>query len=217
MFELKGKSYTPERFKLKKWVEFEHIQKQLDQAIRDQNVDEYERKICLLISFAFGVSEEEILDAPWYEQIQLASGITEINNIKHIPLLQKDSTKRPEIKEPWEYEGRTWFWWVNKLAKNYSWNREYIAELDIDEALALLQEILVDEQLQKEWEWSKTEIAYPYNETTKKSKFQPLTRPQWMIGEPVKAADVPKVKILKKMLPVGRIINGEDGSERIVN
>lgn len=75
------------------------------------------------------------------------------------------------------------------------------SELDPDDGVALLQEILTDDQLEKEWQWSLSEIAYPYNPDTKKSEFKNLPRPVWMqkeIRKPVK-----QIKIPASMLPVG--------------
>lgn len=214
MFELNGKLYTPVRLKLRRWIEFEHIQQEIGKAIRDQNVEEYERKLCILISFVLEVSEEEILHAPWYEQAQAYTEITNVNQVKRIPIVQPSHESGRPV--PWDYEGRTWFWWIHILSKNYGWSIAQVEELDIDEATALLQEILVEEQLRKEWEWSLTEIAYPYNSTTKKSVFHPLDRPAWMRGVAGVPLPAQKVRFHKHMIPVGRII-GEDGNERIVN
>jgi hypothetical protein len=90
------------------------------------------------------------------------------------------------------------------FSSTYGWDEDRIANLDIDTAIGLLQEILITEQLDHEWQFSITELAYPYNETTKKSSFRPLPRPDWM------KKIIPKVtKIRKDFLPLGNIIGVE--------
>jgi hypothetical protein len=210
---LKGKAYTPIRLKLRKWLEFEKSQEALTKTISDKNVEAYASTLYVLIASSLSISIEEIFNAPWYEIAQAYSVITNLNKVKEIPLLKSDPTKPKEI--PWEYDERDWFWWVHTFAKNYSWTISVVEELDIDDALALLQEVLVEQQFEKEWQWGLSEIAYPYNAGTKKQEFQKLDRPVWMEG---KAVNLPatRVHFKKSMLPVGKII-GEDGNERIVN
>ena len=115
-----------------------------------------------------------------------------------------DTKKKPV----WDYEGRTWYSWVHDLAHAYGWSMEYIAELDIDDASSLLQELIIDDQLEKEFYWMTSEIAYPYNESSKKSEFKPLDRPIWMRDEirSIKEGKDQTVRILKEHLPVGNII-----------
>jgi hypothetical protein len=210
---LKGKMYLPIRLRLRKWLEFEKSQELLMKSISDKNIESYASNLYILIANALSVSIEEIFNAPWYEIIQAYSAITDLNKVREIPLLKSDPSKPKEI--PWEYDGRDWFWWVHMFAKNYGWTIPSVEELDINDALSLLQEVLVDQQLEKEWQWGLSEIAYPYNEGTKKQEFHKLDRPMWMEG---KQANLPamKVRFKKSMLPVGKII-GEDGNERIVN
>jgi len=60
------------------------------------------------------------------------------------------------------------------LAKNYGWTLEYVSMLQVEEALAKIQEILVDEQLEHEFFYGLSEVAYSYDSSTKKSKFVPM-------------------------------------------
>ena len=99
----------------------------------------------------------------------------------------------------WDYEGRTWYAWANLFAKSFSWALEYIAELDLDDAIALLQEMRSSEQLNREWEWMLTEISYD-----KKGKHKELPRPHWMKGTIIPEAST---KIKKSMLPVGNVLS----------
>ena len=93
--------------------------------------------------------------------------------------------------------------WLHLFAKAYGWSSEYIANLEIEDGVALLQEIIVDNQLQREWEWGMNEMAYPYNQMTKKSEFKPLDRPSWM----QKKYEAPKkIKIPIHLIPLGNVI-----------
>lgn len=120
---------------------------------------------------------------------------------QNLPLI-KDAPKENNKPVSWDYDGRGWFLWANMLCKAYGWTLEYVAELDFNEALALIQEILTDEQLEHEFTYSLSEIAYPYNKSTKKSVFKPMPRPYWMkmSTQPVKI-----MKMRKDVLPVGLI------------
>jgi hypothetical protein len=78
--------------------------------------------------------------------------------------------------------------------------------------MAYLQEILVNEQLDREFTWSTTEVAYPYNSTTKVSKFQPLTRPYFMheTAKPLKIMKIPR-----NLMPMGEV-HDSSGMEKLV-
>jgi len=210
---LKGKTYTIARLKLRKWLDFEKSQEAITKTVEDKNAEEYARHLYILISTVLNIPIEGLLDAPWYETSEAYVVITNLNRVKEIPLLKSDPSKPTKI--PWEYDGRSWFWWVNLFAKNYGWTQTVVEDLDIDDAVSLLQEILVGEQLDKEWQWDISEIAYPYNTTTKKSEYKPLPRPAWMEERKV-FLPATKVKFRKSSLPIGRII-GESGNERIVD
>jgi len=68
------------------------------------------------------------------------------------------------------------------------------------EAFAHIQEILTDRQLEQEFFYSLSEIAYPYNKATKKGEFKPMPRPYWMrpAVRPTKT-----IRIKRNLLPVG--------------
>ena len=142
--------------------------------------------------------------APWYKTVALYAKAIEANQpTKKFPML---STKAKNNEMPWEYLGRTWYFWVNTFAERYGWSEKEIAKLDIDDAIGLYEEILVDEQLEKEWSWSLSEISYQYNKSTKKSKYVPLERPDWMKPIIGKKKPLPKTKILRAFMPKGNVI-----------
>ena len=195
--QLGDTDYTPTRSGLKKWLELENLKAKIFDAAGSSL--EFAQGIINYLSVALCIPTEKLEEVAWYEIAEAYATINEINNLKFkFPLLKEPSSKE---KYPWEYDGRSWYLWANILAKAYGWSLEYIAELDPDDGVALLQEILTDDQLEKEWQWSLSEIAYPYNPDTKKSEFKNLPRPVWMqkeIRKPVK-----QIKIPASMLPVG--------------
>ena len=116
-----------------------------------------------------------------------------------IPLLtSKDTTEGK--KDSWDYDGRAYSMYVHMIAKTYGWNEKYINKMNIDNALALVQEILTDQQLDREFLWSMSEKSYIYNYQTKSGKANPLPRPDFM-GNVLE--EVKKIQIPKSMMPAG--------------
>jgi hypothetical protein len=116
-------------------------------------------------------------------------------------------------KESWDYSGRTWYIWSHMLASNYGWTLDTISAMEFEDAISLMQEIMINEQLNREWQWGLSEIAYSYNSTSKESKLRKLPRPDWMEVTLVKP--ITKVMIPKNMMPVGGIVR-MDGSHETV-
>lgn len=115
-----------------------------------------------------------------------------------LPLLKP--SKQKDSKEPWDYEGRGYAMYIHIIAKEYGWTEKEIRNLKLDTALELIQEILTDEQLDREFLWGMSDKSYSYNAKTKVGRAIPLDRPYFMqeeVKEPV------KTKILKSMMPVG--------------
>ena len=195
--QLGDTEYTPTRSGLKKWLELEDIKAEIFDAAEDGYT--FANGIIDYLSAALCISAIEFEEFAWYEVAEAYATINALNKLNfQFPLLKEQPNK---TKPPWDYEGRSWYIWANLLAKAYGWELAYIANLDPDDGIALLQEILVDDQVEKEWQWGLSEIAYQYNETTKKSEFKELPRPVWMqkeIRKPIAQAKIPA-----SMLPVG--------------
>ena len=210
---LGGEKFLAIRYKLKEWLRLDFLRGKLVDAIKIKDTHKTAEVICKYVSFA---SKKDVTDLPWYEVAEAFSIVNQENMITLPCALLKVHPGRPE-NVAWEYEGREWYWWANIFSSEYGWSMEYIAELDINDALGLLQEILIDKQMSKEWQWSLTELAYPYNSATKTSNFKPLDRPDWMQPEPQDLEkDLPKVKIPKFMMPLGVIIRS-NGDETLIN
>lgn len=139
----------------------------------------------------------------WYEFLEIYSTVIKENSPRlEFPILTE--SKKESKKLPWEYKGRNWYFWLNLFAKSYGWDSDTVSKLDIDTAIGLFQETEIDHQMNKEWEWSLSELAFPYNESTKKSEYKPLDRPYWML--PI-AEHPKKVIVPKDMMPMGNVID----------
>jgi len=199
--------YTLVRLTLRGWAGLEKFKAQMDIAISKHDFNEIFSSMVSFIEMAIIPSPSNIRwsEIAWYDFVDVYSKVVEINSPTiDFPILRNQSQKDRK-KLPWEYEGRAWYFWLNLFAKNYGWDEEKIANLDIDTAIGIYQEISIDDQLEKEWEWGLSEIAYPYNKSTKKSEYKPLQRPSWMM--PMVPKQLPVVKIKKSLLPVGNIID----------
>src|SRR3972149_433670 len=188
------------RLTLRGWTGLEGLKQLMDDAISNKDTGKY---FSFLVQFIEMASVPFSVDwnlVPWYEVLGAYSSAITINSPSiEFPVLRNPDTR--EKKQPWEYDGRSWYFWLNLFAKHYGWDEKTIGELDIDTAIGLYQETLIDEQFHKEWEWGINEIAYSYNTSTKKSEFKALPRPRWML--PLIPRQLPRIKMRKDMMPVG--------------
>lgn len=199
-----------ERKSLREWIELEEARSKIQEGFKDKNANMAAKAIFTYLHKAAKneITGLEEMDSASVLGLYLDAYALNIPR-KNFPILKQQIENKEKM--PWEYEERAWYFWVNLLSANYGWTMEYIAKLDIDDAIGLYQETEIDKQFNREWQWGLTELAYPYDETTKKSKFHPLTRPQWMM--PI----VPKPKIIKmrkNMIPIGKI-EGQDELDKV--
>jgi len=202
--------YPVTRLKLRAWLQLEDVRDKLTEAAEEKNRNRVEMYLYEYISSAVPIAVSELKQVYWYDISLFFREIYSANRPNSEYPLLRPRSKKKEDDIDFDYPGRSWFMWLHTLARNYGWSMEYIAELDINDAIALMQEILYDEQLQREWEWGTTEIAYPYDAATKKSKFHPLQRPEWMqAAKPVK--EIKNVRMKKSELPMGIILRWDNG------
>ena len=143
----------------------------------------------------------------WYETASAFGDVIALNSTKYdFPILK---AKIEEVSVSWDYEGRTFYIWAHMIAEKYGWDIEYIADLDIDDAVAFAQEIAIEEQLNREWEWSLSENSIKWDRKGR-GKFQPLDRPDWMSIPYGREKELESTKILKSMLPMGIIVRGNE-------
>lgn len=202
---LGNNEYSVDKINLRKWLELEDIREKLIKAIEIGNMDNMVLSLLSYISIALNISIEQLQDLPWYEIAFAYSNISIICIPRYDLAVLRPRNQNLERKVSWDYDGRTFYLWSHLLADSYGWTLDEISELDFNDALALLQEIMVDEQLEKEWQWALSEIAYPYDENTKRNRFHPLHRPDWM-KEQITAKPIKKTKIFKAMMPIGNVV-----------
>ena len=114
-----------------------------------------------------------------------------------------------QLPVPWNHPERLRISWIHILAQAYNWSKADIENLWTEEAIGFIQEIEADDQTQKEFLHSLSEVAYPYNQGTKTSKYAPLQRPLWMVKRDVEEVET---TLDRRLLPIG-IIHHADGSE----
>lgn len=189
----------PPRFK--RWLELESYKEKI---IKATDGGDFPKALLKYLSVALGVSERWFETADW---MLLASAFyVSVNKSPKIELPITSPSEEKHKDDDWSYDGRMWHLYSHMLAKSYGWDLEYISCLHVEEALAKIQEIIVDTQLEHEFMYGLSEVAYPYDKNTKQSKFVPLPRPSWMRP---KAKPIKKFLIPKDMLPVG-VVNMAD-------
>lgn len=199
------------RHKLRAWLVLEDIQSKISKAAKAGDKDEFVSSLYSYVSTAFSIPVEELEQCYWLDiATAYAQGLALDNLNSNLPLIKPILDKRPDESEMFDYPGRSWYMWANIFSSAYGWSLEYIAELDVNDAVALYQEILIDNQHEKEWDWMLSENAYSYDSNTKKSKFIPLNKPEWM-RTPREIKEIPTFRIRKSELPVGLILRWDDG------
>jgi len=184
-----------------KWIKLETLRSNVIEAV---GTDSFAEKVIEYVSTALPIAKLIIPRLFWADVIHIFYGIVSKSVIQvKLPLLESSNLKETE-KLSWDYPTRPYYVWTHLLASNYGWTIEYINNLKVEDVLALIQEILTEQHLEKEFQRSLSEVAYEYDKTTKKSKFIPMERPYWMLPKP---KEIKKVKIPKSILPQGNIVD----------
>lgn len=187
--------------RFREWTEQEVRKEKLVKAVRD-NTDEFPTHLIEFVSTALRISPQRIENAPWEDVVNAFYTILTRFPVIDLPITSGYAVDTESKRESWDYPNRTWNYYSHLLASHYGWTLEYISQLQVYDALARIQEILTDEQLDREFTHSLSEIAYPYDQSTKKSHYKPLPRPPWM--RPA-IKEVKRYKIPASYLPVGMV------------
>lgn len=187
---------------MKEWIAWETHKEKIIKAVEESA--DFPNELFGFLSTALGVSSRWFDQASWILLVnafhQCLSKSPEIDLPITSPVPHEKSKE-----EAWEYPTRTWHLYSHLLAKAYGWTLSEISQLHVEEALAKIQEIIVDDQLEKEFYHGLSETAYVYNKNTKQSKFVPLSRPYWMQPK-VQPEKIKKFQIPVAMMPVGNIV-----------
>ncbi len=198
-----NKEFTVRRFRLKKWLELEEILARIREAVDTQEIAD---GLLDYVSTAFDIDKETLRGEFWFDIANAVLGIHNANQpSKDFPIL-RNVNKKQQPRDDLDYKGRSWYFWCHLIARAYGWTIKQIEFLDIDDAIALIQEILIEKYQEREWQWSLSELAYSFDVNTKTSKYHSLPKPEWMAQK--KEEPKPSFRLPKTMIPVGIIVRG---------
>lgn len=183
----------------KRWLELESLKEKVVKAVRDGT--DFPTSLFQYLSTALSINFKYYEQADWFRVVELFYVVLSKSPKIELPMVSPTNEKHKE--EPWNYEGRNWHLYSHMLAKEYGWDLETISQLQVEEALAKIQEIITDEQLDREFYYGLSEVAYSYDKGSKKSKYNPMPRPHWMRP---KIKPIERFLIPASMLPVGNVM-----------
>lgn len=186
-------------YPFKIWINLEYYKEKMLESVQNSSPD-FPQYVLEYISLATKVPYKWYENANWVKIITLFYICISKSPTIKLPIISPTNEKHTE--EPWNYPQRSWYLYAHIIAKSYGWSLDKIAKLKVKDALSLIQEIMTDTQLDREFQYGLSEVAYPYNEQTKKSIFKPLERPHWMRPD---IKPIAKFKIPVSMLPMGEI------------
>jgi hypothetical protein len=196
------KTEKPRRLTLRGWAAMDDLRRRIDKRAEEGQWQSIPDLIFDTIELIYGKADRKCF---WLDAADLYGRGNEANQpTMKFPILTSKDKQKPL---PWEYDGRTWYFWLNTFAEHYGWDDERVGNMDIDTAIGLYQEIQIEEQMKNEFVYGLSEVAYVYDKGTKKSRFSPLPRPQWMLGvAPTRNAPVKTSKMPAIAIPMGEVI-----------
>ncbi len=158
------------------------------------------------------LTRQQVASYSWVEIFSALIDVSILNRLDfEFAVLKPLGGKKGDLPEPWEYPQRMRYHWIHLLANRYHWTREEIENIWPDDAYAYLQEIIASDQYEKEFAHSLSDVAYSYDQATKKSKYQPLARPPWMILRDPKQVIT---RLPRMLMPIG-LVEYPEGEEHI--
>jgi hypothetical protein len=175
----------------------------------EESSDDFPDHLFAYLSTALHLSNKYYRKASW-ERVVGAFYKTIKLTLCQIELPMLSPTKEKTKEEPWNYPNHSWNSYVHMLASKYGWTIEYISNLKVEYALSCIQEILIDENLEKEYLWMLSERSSYYDNRSKTMKMNPYPRPNWMHKHIDPTKESVKVKIPVGMMPAGNGITQSD-------
>lgn len=214
---LGGREYEVARARLGQYLALHNARERIENAVEAQDTGAIADGIFAYLSEA--VPELPRKDFEGESWLRIADAYLKISDLNRIPEAEKFAIiRRVERRRgrsvPWDYLGRNAVSWIHIIASAYGWSKDEIESLWPEEAISFVQEILVDQQIDREFRYSLSQVAYKYDKASKKSRFVPMPRPAWMVMADGK---VKKTKLHKSLLPVGEVVypKGTDDETRI--
>lgn len=219
---LADRTISVTRPKLRKWLLAEELRDKVSESANGKDDSGFVSGIYSFLLALASTTETELDSSAWYDVLESFYKAA-VENAPRLDLsVIHAERKKRELPDAWDYKERIWYSWVDSLAHAYGWNIEYISELDVDDALALIQEISLRDQFDREWSYSLSEVAYEYDKSTQKSVLRPLPRPSWMsvgtqaMKEAVEKKITVSVRTPVSFIPKGIIIeNGKDNTNEL--
>lgn len=208
---LGGQEFVVHRARLGLYLSLLAVATRLEKASEEQDSGAIVKALLSYLNLCLPESLP-LVALPWQELILAYISLVELNHVddENFAILRFRSDGDPAA---WDYPDRVRYLWVHLIASRYHWTRESIENLWPEEALAFIQEITADEQAEREFYHALSEVAYSYDEGTKKSRYVPLTKPAWMVAKTEKQVTT---RLYKGFMPIGVIV-AADGKEEEVS
>lgn len=187
-----------------RWVRLEEQKNKILRAVEESS-DEFPNHLFNFLSTALYLPSHYFRRADWTKIVlALYKAITKLSYKTELALFEPSKENKKDDIVSWNYDGRAWHLYAHMLATQYGWSLEYISNLRLPVVLPLIQEILLEDQLTKEFQWTMSERSSYYDDKSKTSKLNPLPRPDWMN----KHID-PKKELRVTQIPVGMMPMGQ--------
>ncbi len=196
---------THRKYKFKEWIDLEDRRIEIDGA-SDRSTDEFPKLVIACLSDALALPRWVWARLPWVEVWAAYLGVSVSLSFKgYLPIVSLPTDEKVN-KPVWDYPHRTWYFYANLIARHYGWSLEYIARLPVFDGMACVQEIMLNDQTEREFLWSMSEASVSYDERTKTTQPNPLPRPYWMKqAKPDEPLPIPRFKMPSHLIPVGQV------------
>lgn len=189
-------------------MELEQQKNKIVKAVEESS-DDFPDHLFAFLSTALHLSVRLFHKASWEVVIKSFLMVVSLTQCQiQLPIFM--SEKKKEKDEPWDYDNREWHLYIHMLAKEYGWTIEYISNLKVEDALSKIQEILIGEQLEREFLWTMSDRSSYWDDRTKTAKTNPLPRPDWMNRHIELENEVRKSLVPASMMPAGQGLSVEE-------
>lgn len=210
---LGGRAWTIERARLGGFLRLQQARESINKGIREfDNGGIVGGILDFLRVCAPDLTAPEFFGSPWQEVLEAYISVENLNRLPHaatFAIIQFPTIGGRDV--PWDNPLRAILIWIHLIATTYSWTKTDIEALWPEEAIGFVQEILADQQAEREFVHSLSEVAYEYDKRTKKSRYKPLKRPVWMV---MRRSDNNLITVFRRdMMPVGMVVYPKNATE----